>query len=407
MCKFSLSREESADEPLTSQINKAELFGQEKSTTRTGSAPGNPWKFIWKLHSSPENPRRLWSLRRSALRPQPSPQPNLILSSATPVCSAETLLLLPSEILIHLALPELLRVRSVARPLSHIITSPDFRRFYHLSSVSSGPTPAAAWILVFKKLPPRGAALQGFHRPSGRWFCIAVSDIISPAVPPGEVLYFLGASGSSFLFAANGRRELVVVDLSAQSARQLLPVRRRRSPTVRAPLSRPPKLMAQRVRAPSPAALRARTAPRALSTSAAAAEGEAAECIHRGAPRVDLVGGGEEKGTRGAARWRACASPRLSNRKEIATPHLGAVNSLQSLQVDDRHITGYIMKGDVYPVEPYESLSMNQVLDAHWGFLDDEDTAEVEVSVTIHPKMNLNKKFEGSHVVLLCAALQA
>ncbi|KAJ1279908.1 hypothetical protein BS78_04G191300 [Paspalum vaginatum] len=29
--------------------------------------------------------------------------------------------------------------------------------------------------------------------------------------------------------------------------------------------------------------------------------------------------------------------------------------------------------GDVYPVEPYES-STNQVLDAHWGVLDDEDT---------------------------------
>ncbi|XP_062219589.1 acetolactate synthase small subunit 1, chloroplastic-like [Phragmites australis] len=28
--------------------------------------------------------------------------------------------------------------------------------------------------------------------------------------------------------------------------------------------------------------------------------------------------------------------------------------------------------GDVYPVEPYESLSMNQVLDAHWGVLDDD-----------------------------------
>ncbi|KAI5014631.1 hypothetical protein ZWY2020_056021 [Hordeum vulgare] len=31
-------------------------------------------------------------------------------------------------------------------------------------------------------------------------------------------------------------------------------------------------------------------------------------------------------------------------------------------------------EGDVYPVEPYESLSMNQVLDAHWGVLDDEDS---------------------------------
>lgn len=134
------------------------------------------------------------------------------------------LLLLPSEllhdILLRLALPELLRVRSVARPLSHLISSQDFRRLYHLSS---GPGPAAAWLLLFKKLPPRDAALRGFHGPSGRWFRIPVSAIISPAVPPGEDLYFLAASGSSFLFAANGRRELVVVDLSARAARRLPP----------------------------------------------------------------------------------------------------------------------------------------------------------------------------------------
>ncbi|KAG8056036.1 hypothetical protein GUJ93_ZPchr0001g30932 [Zizania palustris] len=137
------------------------------------------------------------------------------------------LLLLPSEllhdILIRLALPELLRVRSVARPLSHVISSPDFRRLYHLSSASSGPGPAAAWLLVFKKLRPRDAALRGFHGPSGRWFRIPVSAILAPAVPPGEDLYFLAASGSSFLFAANGRRELVVVDLSAHAARRLPP----------------------------------------------------------------------------------------------------------------------------------------------------------------------------------------
>ncbi|BAF05623.1 uncharacterized protein [Oryza sativa Japonica Group] len=137
------------------------------------------------------------------------------------------LLLLPSEllhdILIRLALPELLRVRSVARPLSHVISSPDFRRLYHLSSAASGPGPAAAWLLVFKKLRPRDAALRGFHGPSGRWFRIPVSAILAPAVPPGEDLYFLAASGSSFLFAANGRRELVVVDLSAHAARRLPP----------------------------------------------------------------------------------------------------------------------------------------------------------------------------------------
>ncbi|KAK6911077.1 ACT domain, partial [Dillenia turbinata] len=30
-------------------------------------------------------------------------------------------------------------------------------------------------------------------------------------------------------------------------------------------------------------------------------------------------------------------------------------------------------RGDVYPVEPYDDISMNKVLDAHWGVLTDED----------------------------------
>ncbi|EEE57346.1 hypothetical protein OsJ_07472 [Oryza sativa Japonica Group] len=38
---------------------------------------------------------------------------------------------------------------------------------------------------------------------------------------------------------------------------------------------------------------------------------------------------------------------------------------------------GYNIQGDVYPVEPYEGSSMNQVLDAHWGVLDDEDSLAV------------------------------
>ena len=111
----------------------------------------------------------------------------------SPASSAATalgpLLLLPSEllheILLRLAVPELLRVRSVARPLSSLISSPDFRRLYHLSSASSGPGPAAGWLLLFKKLPPRDAAIRGFHGPSGRWFRIPVSAILAPAVPGG------------------------------------------------------------------------------------------------------------------------------------------------------------------------------------------------------------------------------
>lgn len=31
------------------------------------------------------------------------------------------------------------------------------------------------------------------------------------------------------------------------------------------------------------------------------------------------------------------------------------------------------MKGDVYPVEPEDSFMENQVLDAHWGILYEED----------------------------------
>jgi hypothetical protein len=147
---------------------------------------------------------------------------------SSPACTAlGPLLLLPSEllheILLRLAVPELLRVRSVARPLSHLISSPDFRRLYHLASTSSASGPAAAWLLLFKKLPPRNAAIRGFHGPSGRWFRIPVSAILAPAVPPGEDLYFLAASGSSFLFAANGCRELVVVDLTSRAARRLPP----------------------------------------------------------------------------------------------------------------------------------------------------------------------------------------
>lgn len=33
------------------------------------------------------------------------------------------------------------------------------------------------------------------------------------------------------------------------------------------------------------------------------------------------------------------------------------------------------MKGDVYPVEPYDDFSKNKVLDAHWGVLYDNDVS--------------------------------
>ena len=32
-------------------------------------------------------------------------------------------------------------------------------------------------------------------------------------------------------------------------------------------------------------------------------------------------------------------------------------------------------QGDVYPVESYESFSINQILDAHWGVMTDSDVS--------------------------------
>lgn len=31
------------------------------------------------------------------------------------------------------------------------------------------------------------------------------------------------------------------------------------------------------------------------------------------------------------------------------------------------------VKGDVYPIEPSDGFTVKQVLDAHWGVLNDED----------------------------------
>lgn len=33
------------------------------------------------------------------------------------------------------------------------------------------------------------------------------------------------------------------------------------------------------------------------------------------------------------------------------------------------------VKGDVYPIEPLDSFTVNQVLDAHWGVLNQEDVS--------------------------------
>ncbi|THU59110.1 hypothetical protein C4D60_Mb03t21540 [Musa balbisiana] len=136
--------------------------------------------------------------------------------------TAVGLCLLPAElvqeIFFRLALPDLFRLRSVSRDLGSLVSGGDFRRLYNLRSGRGG-----GWLFVYKKRPPRDSVLRGFNDRSGRWFHIPVAGILAPAVPPGEDLYFLAASGGLFLFASNGRRELLVVNLATRAVRRIPP----------------------------------------------------------------------------------------------------------------------------------------------------------------------------------------
>ena len=42
-----------------------------------------------------------------------------------------------------------------------------------------------------------------------------------------------------------------------------------------------------------------------------------------------------------------------------------------------------VIKGDVYPVEPSDVTTFNQVLDAHWGVLNDEDVRNIATSTDL------------------------
>lgn len=48
------------------------------------------------------------------------------------------------------------------------------------------------------------------------------------------------------------------------------------------------------------------------------------------------------------------------------------------------------VKGDVYPIEPSDSFTVNQVLDAQWGFLNDEDVRSLNVSFLCFVVMHCN-----------------
>ncbi|XP_068649142.1 uncharacterized protein [Aristolochia californica] len=127
--------------------------------------------------------------------------------------------LLPSELLedifLRLALPEILRLKSVSRNLNTFISRDDFRRIYDYRSTSE------TWIFLFKKRFPRDSVLHGFSDRSGRWFKIPIARAFFHVVNPGEDLYFLTASGDFFLFASNYHRELIALNLMKNTVKRI------------------------------------------------------------------------------------------------------------------------------------------------------------------------------------------
>ncbi|KAK9269359.1 hypothetical protein L1049_001130 [Liquidambar formosana] len=128
---------------------------------------------------------------------------------------------LPSElihnILLHLALPEIVRLKSVSKSIAAIISDHDFIRQCNLRSRFSN------WIFVCKKRWRRDSILQGFADGSDRWFKIPVADHLISASCPREDLYFLAASGNFFLFASNTSQEVISVNFMTKTVKKIPP----------------------------------------------------------------------------------------------------------------------------------------------------------------------------------------
>ncbi|CAI9100232.1 OLC1v1037183C1 [Oldenlandia corymbosa var. corymbosa] len=130
--------------------------------------------------------------------------------------------LLPSEliqyIILRLALPEVVRLKSVNKSISYMIADQDFVRDYNHQSRSS------TWLFVYKKRWHRDSMLHGYTDCSvNRWFKIVIADMLKPVVPPGEDLYLLTASGNFFLFALNNSREVISVNPMSRTVRKIPP----------------------------------------------------------------------------------------------------------------------------------------------------------------------------------------
>ncbi|XP_021592980.1 uncharacterized protein LOC110600427 [Manihot esculenta] len=129
--------------------------------------------------------------------------------------------LLPSElihrILLNLAIPEILFIKSLNKSFSDLISDQIFVRYYNLRSRST------TWLFVFKKRWHRDSVLHGFSDQSDRWFKLQIANLLKPLISPGESIYFLAASGDVFLFSFNSRKEVIAVNLSAKTVKKIPP----------------------------------------------------------------------------------------------------------------------------------------------------------------------------------------
>ncbi|CAN8252405.1 unnamed protein product [Cochlearia groenlandica] len=126
--------------------------------------------------------------------------------------------LLPSEliqnILLHLCIPEIIRMKLVNKYVLTTISDQSFIR--QLNDGSRDDT----WIFVYTRRWRRDSGvLHGFSDRSVRWFKIPVAGDIFP----GEDLYLLTASGNFLLFASNTHSGIVAVDLVGKTVTRIKP----------------------------------------------------------------------------------------------------------------------------------------------------------------------------------------
>ncbi|XP_027346716.1 acetolactate synthase small subunit 2, chloroplastic-like isoform X2 [Abrus precatorius] len=71
--------------------------------------------------------------------------------------------------------------------------------------------------------------------------------------------------------------------------------------------------------------------------------------------------------------WRYSAASYPDLEGKTAVNALVGAKSMNSVAKNDMPVGG-----DVYPIEPSDGFTVNQVLDAHWGVLNDEDTSGIQ-----------------------------